>query len=224
MSRSKLLALAIAASLFAVAGCTRSPSPQADAGSSTVPADENADAFIARVNREMRTHLEELSAAQWVSSTYITSDSELLAAKANERWLTALNGWIEQARRYEGQTTSPATARALTLLKLMTAMPAPRDPAKLAELARIASKMEGMYGSGQYCTGEGDARKCRQLGELEDVLRTSRDYNEQLDAWKGWHTISPPMNRSAPSSSASYCDTSTGVRNCTSTPSPTLWC
>src|SRR3546814_15580388 len=52
----------------------------------------------------------------------------------------------------------------------------------LAELARIASKMEGMYGSGEYCTGEGSARDCRQLGELEDVLRSNRDYDAQLDA------------------------------------------
>ena len=50
-------------------------------------------------------------------------------------------------------------------------MPAPRDPAKLAELTQIASRMEGMYGAGSYCTGEGDAKVCRQLGELEDVLR-----------------------------------------------------
>ena len=196
MSRSKLLALAIAASLLGLAGCNRTPSsPEADTGSAAVPADETADAFIARVNREMRTHLEELSAAQWVSSTYITSDSEMLAAKANERWLTALNGWLEQARRFEGQSTSAPTARALSLLKLMTSMPAPRDPAKLAELARIASKMEGMYGSGEYCTGEGPDQDCRQLGELEDVLRNNRDYDAQLDAWRGWHTISQPMRK-----------------------------
>ena len=196
MSRSKLLALAIAASLLGLAGCNRTPSsPEADTGSAAVPADETADAFIARVNREMRTHLEELSAAQWVSSTYITSDSEMLAAKANERWLTALNGWLEQARRFEGQSTSAPTARALSLLKLMTSMPAPRDPAKLAELARIASKMEGMYGAGEYCTGEGPDQDCRQLGELEDVLRNNRDYDAQLDAWRGWHTISQPMRK-----------------------------
>ena len=88
------------------------------------------------------------------------------AEQANERWLTRLNGWIEQARRFEGQPMSPPTARALSLLKLMTAMPAPRNPEKLAELAGIASKMEGMYGSGAYCTGEGEAKRCRQLGEL----------------------------------------------------------
>src|SRR5690606_14447953 len=107
-------------------------------------------------------------------------DSELEAAKANERWLTQLNGWIEQARKFEGKPMSEDTARAMGLLKLMTAMPAPRDPAKLEELAKIASKMEGMYGSGTYCKGEGEDKQCRQLGELEDVLRNDRDYAAQL--------------------------------------------
>jgi peptidyl-dipeptidase A len=75
-------------------------------------------------------------------------------------------------------------------------MPPPKDPKKLEELTGIATKMEGMYGSGEYCKGEGSARKCRQLGELEDVLRDpAASYEEQLDAWQGWHTISQPMRK-----------------------------
>ncbi|RXT88519.1 M2 family metallopeptidase, partial [Pseudomonas syringae] len=73
--------------------------------------------------------------------------------------------------------------------------PAPRDPAKLAELTRIAAKMEGDYGAGSYCVGEGEQRRCRQLGELEQVLASSRDYNEQLDAWQGWHSTAQPMRK-----------------------------
>ena len=191
------LALAVVATLSFTA-CKRTPSPGNEApaaAASTVPANETADQFIARVNQEMRDTYAELSAAQWISSTYINDDSELLAAKANERWLTQLNGWIEQARRFEGQPMSPQTARSIMLLKLMTAMPAPRDPAKLAELTRIATRMEGMYGAGEYCTGEGAAKQCRQLGELEDVLRGNRDYATQLDAWNGWHTIAQPMRK-----------------------------
>src|SRR5690606_28556959 len=49
------------------------------------------------------------------------------------------------------------------------------------------------YGAGEYCTGEGEAKTCRQLGDLEDVLRNNPDYDAQLEAWRGWHTISKPM-------------------------------
>ncbi len=190
-----LLAISIAAAAtLSISACKRSPTPdEAAPAATTAPVNETADQFIARVNEEMRATYKELSSAQWISSTYINGDSELIAAKANERWLTQLNGWIEQARRFEGKPMSAETARAMTLLKLMTAMPAPRDPAKLAELTKIATKMEGMYGSGKYCTDPNEEKSCRQLGELEDVLRSNRDYDAQLDAWRGWHTISRPM-------------------------------
>ena len=192
--RHALLALAVAASLTLV-GCNRAPSPDAasQAGASAVPEGETADQFIARVNAELKALMPELTASQWLSSTYINDDSQLLAAKYNERYLAQLNSWIEQARRFEGQQMSADTARAINLLKLGASMPPPRNPEHLAELTRIASKMEGTYGAGQYCTGEGEARRCRQLGQLEDVLRSSRDYDAQLDAWQGWHSIAQPM-------------------------------
>ncbi len=192
-----LLALSITAAVLTTAACTRKPSPAETAPVSTAaaPQQETADQFIARVNSEFKQMSPELTAAQWLSSTYINDDSQLLAAKANERYLTQLNDWIAQAKRFEGQEMSPETARSIQLLKLATAMPAPSDPAQLKELTQIATRMEGTYGSGEYCTGEGEARTCRQLGELEDVLRSNRDYDAQLEAWSGWHTIAQPMRK-----------------------------
>ncbi|HSD18380.1 MAG TPA: M2 family metallopeptidase [Thermomonas sp.] len=193
--RTALLALAIAGSL-GLAACKREPAPASAPGKpAAAPAGETADQFVARVNAEYRQISTELYAAQWLSSTYINGDSDMLAAKANERWLTQLNAWIEQARRYEGQPLSPGTARAIKLIKLMTAMPAPKDPKLLQELTRIATRMEGAYGAGKYCKGAGEATTCRSMGELSDVLAKSRDYDEQLDAWQGWHTISQPMRK-----------------------------
>jgi peptidyl-dipeptidase A len=192
--RNALLTLAIAGCL-ALAACSGDDAATSPGTAAAPPAGETADQFIARVNDEFRKSYSELTAAQWMSSTHISGDTEMLAAKANARWLTQLNGWIEQSRRFEGKPMSPETARAIKLLKLMTAMPAPKDPKKLEELTQIATRMEGMYGSGSYCTGEGDAKTCRDIGQLSEVLATSRDYDAQLDAWQGWHTISQPMRK-----------------------------
>ena len=194
--RIALLALAIAGSL-AITACKREPTPPAASpdAPAVAPAGETADEFVTRVNVEYRKIATELNSAQWLSSTYINSDSEMLAAKANERWLTQLNAWIEQAKRFEGQPLSPDTARAIKLIKLMTAMPAPKDPGQLQELTQIATRMEGTYGAGKYCTGAGEATTCRNIGELSEVLAKSRDYEAQLDAWEGWHTISQPMRK-----------------------------
>lgn len=187
--RNLLLALLVIAGI-SLSACKREPSPD---GEAAVPKDETADQFIARVNREYRALYPEMTAAQWISNTYITDDSKLIAAKSNERFLTQLNRWLEQAKRFEGRDMSPQTARAINLLKIGTAMPPPKDPEKLGELTRIATDMEGMYGAGTYCKKDGDAQDCRQLGELEDVLRNDRDYDDQLDAWNGWHSVAAPM-------------------------------
>ncbi|MFP7723685.1 M2 family metallopeptidase [Lysobacter sp. A3-1-A15] len=192
-----LLALSITAAVLTLSACKRDEAPDATgtAPQATAPEGETADQFAARVNDEIMRMQPEITKPQWLSSTYITDDTQFLAAKANERYLSKLNQWVEQARRFEGQDMTPETARTIQLLKLATAMPAPKDPEKLGELTRIVAKMEGMYGAGQYCTGEGDTRSCRQLGQLEDVLRSNRDYDAQLDAWRGWHTIAQPMRQ-----------------------------
>ncbi|GAB3388656.1 M2 family metallopeptidase [Lysobacter fragariae] len=196
--RHALLALAVAASLLTLSACKKEQATAPAPSVSQAPAGETADEFVKRINDEYRKIWPEMNAAQWVSSTYINDDTQLLTAKANERNLTLLNSWIEQSRKFEGQKMSPETARAIKLLKLSVTLPPPNDPKKLEELTQLATKLEGMYGSGEYCTGEGEARKCRQLGDLEDVLRNEkgdRTYEEMLDAWQGWHTISQPMRK-----------------------------
>jgi len=192
--RHLLLAAAVGVAVLSLAACKKEAAPDAAKPTTTTAAApaESADQFIARVNAEYKAMYPELTSAQWLSSTYINDDSARVAAKANERWLTTLNGWIEQAGKYDGQPMSEDTKRAISLLKLMSSMPAPRDAKKLAELATIATKLEGDYGAGSYCTGEGDKQNCRQLGELEQVLARSRDYDKQLDAWQGWHSTAVP--------------------------------
>ncbi|MBD9368647.1 M2 family metallopeptidase [Xanthomonas sp. XNM01] len=193
--RHLLLSLAIGAGLLSLSACKKEPTPETAPAAGAAATGETADQFVARINEEFRASFPEMTSAQWLSSTYINDDSQRVAAKSNERALTQLNAWIEEARKFEGQPMSADSARAIAMLKLMTAMPAPKDPAKLSELTTLAAKMEGTYGAGSYCTGEGEARNCRQLGQLEDVLRSSRDYDAQLDAWQGWHTIAQPIRQ-----------------------------
>jgi peptidyl-dipeptidase A len=177
-----LLAAVIA---LAITGCQGTNADAQTAAAKPTPAD--ADAFVAKVNADRKARYPETAAAQWVSVTYINQDSQLLAAKANERDLAATKAEIEASARFEGLDLSAGTARAIKLLELSTSMPAPKDPAKLSELTTIATRMEGAYGAAKYCKGEGEAQECRDLGQVEDVLKASRDYDAQLDAWRGWH-------------------------------------
>jgi peptidyl-dipeptidase A len=152
---------------------------------------ETADEFVARMNTELLELSKEGSAAAWAYNTYITQDTELLQAKADERTKAYLSKAIAESKRYDGQALSPETRRAIDLIKLGASLPAPDDVAKRAELAKLAAKLEGMYGSAKYCPqGPGS---CKDQGQLVKIMATSRKYDELLDAWTGWHNTSREM-------------------------------
>ena len=191
-----LLGTAIAASLLLLSACGSAPEGETAKAPAAAPA-ESADAFIARVNRTIEEDTPEVTSAQWLSSTYINADTQRVAAAANERWLTAHNAFVEQAKTYDEAAQSPATARALHILKTNAAMPAPRDPAKLRELTGIATRMEATYGAGKWCRDGETAKDCLDIGQISEILADTANssYEQQLDAWQGWHTISPPLRK-----------------------------
>lgn len=149
-----------------------------------------AQEFIADFYKEAKPLINEYGAAQWVRATYITQDTALLAAKASERYQALLSKAVDTAKSYNLQELDPKTAREIKLLMLSTSMPSPDDAQKRAELSRIATEMEGIYGSGDYCRKDDD---CLQLQELESILATSRNYDELLDIWQGWREVSKPL-------------------------------
>jgi len=183
-----LLALSISSTLFLT-------SAQADSAAKQ-NAKETADQFIERVNAEMRAMTPEITSAQWLASTYINSDSEIISSKTNERYLSKLSEYIAKAKTFkDSEKMMPETRRALQLLKIGVTLPPPNDPAQLAELTQIGTKLEGMYGAGKYCTDTKDAKTCKDIGELSKILADTGNssYDQQLQAWNGWHSISKPM-------------------------------
>ena len=149
---------------------------------------ETAKEFVARIEAEGQALSKEVSAAYWVRQTYITPDTAILAAKAGERSLAFESSVVEQAKKFKGTKMDADTARAIDLMLRGSSAPAPNDPKLQAELASVLTEMEGKYGAGSYCNEKGE---CRELQELEAVLAKSRDYDELLDVWKGWRTVSP---------------------------------
>lgn len=153
---------------------------------------EDAKAFMARVNKDLLALWSDWQRAEWIKDTYITDDTEAMAAKGQEAVMAYTAGAVKDAQRYSGAKLDEDTARQLHLLRISLALPAPNDPAKREELASIQAKMSGMYGKGKYCDPK-NPESCRDLGKLSEVLATNRDYDAQLEAWAGWHTISVPM-------------------------------
>lgn len=174
---------------------TQAPVPPKAATTVAVvkPTAADADQFVAAVNAKAKADYPEQTAAAWLAVTYITPDSQLIAAKTNERALSELKTNVEKAAAFDGVSLTADSARALKLLKLSTAMPAPKDPVKLARMTTLATKLEGAYGAGKYCRDGETGDQCRDLGKLSEVLAKHENYDEQLDAWRGWHNVARDM-------------------------------
>ena len=165
----------------------QSPVPPADESTQTKDPVE----FLRNVEAESLELDKEVGAAYWVRSTHITPDTGILAAKAGERQLAFQSRVIEQARDYKDLPMDTETARGIELILRGSSLPAPDDSSKRYELSQLATDLEGMYGAGGYC--DPISGVCSTLPELENILAKSRDYSEQLNAWTGWRTVSPPM-------------------------------
>jgi peptidyl-dipeptidase A len=188
----KLACLFTALAGVALSACD-SPTEATQDKTETAQAEENPDEFVARVNEEL-AELGHLSgAAEWVRATYITPDTAVIAADVSERSLAYLTRAVKEAARYDGTEMSADAARQISLLKLGTAMPAPDDPEKRAELARIATDLEGTYGAGKYCPDGVEGDDCFDLEEMNVIFAESRDYDQLVDLWVGWRTVSPAM-------------------------------
>jgi len=159
----------------------------ASAGAAPDPA--SAKEFVSKTNDDLLRLSTRSNTTEWVKSTYITEDTERLAADANEVLLGYTAAAVKTAARWNGAKLDPETARMLYLLRTGSSLAAPADPARRLELTRLAARLEGLYGKGKYCkTG-----KCRDLEELSDVIGKSRDPKELLDVWTGWHAIAREM-------------------------------
>jgi peptidyl-dipeptidase A len=158
-----------AAVLVAAAGCSRKP------------AVEEAKAFLDGAEAQLLKLSEEGGRAAWVQSTYITDDTEVLAARANQRLIDAVVGLVKESKRFDGVQLPADLARKMKLLKLSLTLAAPADPKESEELMRIAAGMEGAYGKGRACPeGVKDPAKCLDINAVTKVMAESRNPAELL--------------------------------------------
>jgi peptidyl-dipeptidase A len=181
--------LLLSLGLATMSSCTDVPNT---ATGKATPAE--AQKFMDDVEKRLMELSIKSGRADWIKSTYITDDTEELAAEANKELIAATTEFAEQSKRFDGLDLPADIQRKMKLLKLSLTLPAPKDPAERDELTKIAASMEGDYGKGKYCP-EGDKGKCLSLPDLENIMTNSRDPEELKKAWVGWHQIAIPIRK-----------------------------
>ena len=151
---------------------------------------EDLDVFLDEVENENLEFGPIISSASWISSNFITFDSQKIIADYGTRYtLDALNK-ARRASSFDGLEVSDEKRRMLNILKTSFVMPPPLDNELAAELSKITTSLGAIYGSGEHCFDDG---VCYDLEAFEEIIDNSRDPKELLKAWSGWHEISKPM-------------------------------
>ena len=171
-------------------GCARNPSSSA-AGST--PAD--ATAFLNNVNDTLLRLGSQQAQAGWVQQTYITDDTEALAARANQAANDAGARFAKESTRFDRVDLPPVERRQMTVLKTSLVLATPSDPKESDELSKIMARMQSAYGKGRYCTDPAKPDTCRNIDDVTRILAMPGDEKALRAAWEGWHTVGPPMRK-----------------------------
>ncbi|KAJ3088792.1 hypothetical protein HK102_007894 [Quaeritorhiza haematococci] len=137
--------------------------------------------FLEHVNRAIGQAESEVSEATWAYETDITDENQRKSTEAELKYNQILLDILKEAPKYTGKTEDEK--RMLKMIMLRGGIP--NKPEDQQELSELQAKMVAIYSTARY---KGMALE----PELTEVLAKSRDYNELLDAYNGWRTVTGP--------------------------------
>ena len=150
-----------------------------------------ANAFVAQAEKELGELSVQKSRAEWINRTYITEDTDAIAAEYGARNTELSVRLAKGAAKFDGAAgLSFDTRRKLDFLKQSIVLPAPSRPGAATELNVIATQLESSYGKGK---GTLDGKPVPG-SDLEELMGKVRDPEKLKEMWTSWHTnVGTPM-------------------------------
>jgi len=152
--------------------------------------ENDLEIFLEQIEKDNLSEGPIVSSAYWIGSNFINHDSQNIVADYSKRYTLKSLENSRKASSFNNLETSDSNRRKLELLKSSFVMPPPLDENLASELSSISTKLEAMYGSGEYCYKDGN---CFDLEAFEQIIDSSRNPDELLMAWNGWHEVGKPM-------------------------------
>jgi len=164
------------------------------AQSQSAPTVADAQAFMSNAEAELLKLYVMAQRAEWVAETYITGDTEILTAAADEQLIKRTTELVNEGKRFESLNLPPEWKRKFLLMKLSLTLPAPTEAKLREELTQISSSLGADYGKGKYCPG-GQSEKCLGIDDLDEEMAKVRDPKRLAEMWAGWHKVGAPMRQ-----------------------------
>ncbi len=183
---SLALSLALAAPAYAQDNAAATAAPAA------TPTAADADAFIAAVEKDLFDYTVEASQVNWVNATYITDDTDAMAARINAVGTEkSVKYALEAAKYMDVPGLSADTKRKLDILRTGLVLPAPTKPGAATELNTIATDLQSQYGKGRGTLDGKEISGSDIEAEMGNLKHTPAEFAEM---WTSWHdNVGAPM-------------------------------
>ncbi|QDZ07685.1 M2 family metallopeptidase [Sphingomonas panacisoli] len=144
----------------------------------------DADKFVAEAEKTLAEASVDGNRVGWINATYITDDTDALAAQVGAR-LTLLGvKYASEAAKYQKVAgLSPDTKRKLDILRNGVSLPAPSRPGAADTLSQIATKLQSDYGKGK---GMLDGKPING-SDIEAAMGSTRDPAKLQEMWTSWN-------------------------------------
>ncbi|WP_120715779.1 M2 family metallopeptidase [Tsuneonella amylolytica] len=185
-----LSALAIA--LAAPAAAQTAPSAQAEAAPAYPLTAEGAAQFVAAAEKDLFDYTVEASQVNWVNATYITPDTDAMAARINAVGTEKSVKYALEAAKFAALPgLDPDVKRKLDIMRNGIVLPAPTTPGAATELNEIATRLNSQYGKGKGTLNGKEINGSDIEAEMGNLERTPAELAEM---WTSWHTnVGAPM-------------------------------
>ena len=178
----RLRAFAAACLLAAAAVACRVPDPP--------PTAADAEAFLAEAEAGLLALRTAARRAAWIDQRFATGDTAAIAAAARREQREGTARLAHAAARFDSVELSAPLRRKMLLLRTSLAAVGPADPQRRQDLSEVLARMEWAFDRGTACVVHSGA--CLDRPALERLFAESRDTDERLDAWLGWHRSAAP--------------------------------
>ena len=183
--------VSVAALAIATLSLPSVASAQEVATSAAVQTVADAEAFLAKAEKDLYDFSVEGAQVSWINATYITDDTDALAAKYGEIGTEKSVQYALEAAKYQNVAgLSAVTKRKLDILRGGLVLPAPTTEGAAKELSEIATKLNSAYGK-----GKGTLKGQPINGsDIEAAMGTNRNPDELKEMWTSWHDqVGAPM-------------------------------
>jgi peptidyl-dipeptidase A len=183
--------LALAAGI-ATPAAAQQAAPAAAAAPSYPMTPQGAADFVAAAEKDLFDYSVDANRVGWVNATYITDDTDALAAQIGAVGTEKSVKYALDAAKYaEVAGLDPVVRRKLDILRTGIVLPAPTTAGAADELNTISTELQSQYGKGRGTLRGQPINGSDIEAEMGNMTHTPAEFAEM---WTSWHdNVGAPM-------------------------------